>query len=363
MGYPNGIMKISTADIASVLLLWPFSLLYFLIYQLRRAGYRTGLFKTHKSRLPVICVGNLTAGGTGKSPFCIMLAGELSAAGFKPAILSRGYRRSADKGSKILPVSDWEKVLSDPAQSGDEPFLMAQKLLGKAIVIVGKNRERASELAAAAGADVIIMDDGFQHWRMTRDLDIVLLDGRRPLGNGWLLPAGRLREPAWALKRAGIIIATRCGAGSSCQPIEGLAKKYRLNQPVLYCDHQGVKLKSLDDQLAKETIKMTSDSKLLLFSGIARPDSFRNSIKGLGYEISDHIIFGDHHSYDRADLERIARSASGCDAMVTTEKDAVKLPNDWDPGKRLLVLEIEISFNSEAGKEELLEIIKEAIRR
>ncbi len=362
MGYPNGIMKISASEITFVLLFWPFSLLYFFIYQLRRMGYRMGLFRTHKSRLPVICVGNLTTGGTGKSPFCMMLAGELSAAGFKPAILSRGYRRSAGKGSKILAVSDWEKLLSGPAQSGDEPFLMARKLLGRAIVIVGKRRDRASELAETAGADVIIMDDGFQHWRMARDLDIVLLDGKRPLGNGWLLPAGRLREPVSALKRAGVIIATRCGDGTGCQPIERMGKAYRLIQPVFYCGHRVVKLKSLDDQSANQTIKLTADSKLLLFSGIARPDSFRNSVKELGYEISDHIVFGDHHSYDRADLERIARAAGGCEAVITTQKDAVKLPVGWSPGKPLLALEIEISFRPETGKEELLEIIKGALK-
>jgi tetraacyldisaccharide 4'-kinase len=363
MGYPNGIMKLTSVDIASFIFLWPFSILYFLIYQLRMAGYRTGLFRSHKSRLPVICVGNLSAGGTGKSPFCIMLAGELSAAGFKPAILSRGYRGSAGRGSEILPVSDWQKMLTGSVESGDEPFLMAQKLLGKAIVIVGKNRDRASELAAVAGADVIIMDDGFQHWKLSRDLDIVLLDGRRPLGNGWLLPAGRLREPAWALKRADIIIATRSGDSNGRSSIEKLMKKYHLNRPVLYCDHQAVKLTSLDDQLANETIKLTSDNKLLLFSGIARPDSFENSVKTLGYTVSKHMVFGDHHSYDRSDLEKICQAARGCEAVITTEKDAVKLPKGWTLGKPLFAMEIEIAFHPESGKEKLLETIKEAIRR
>ncbi|MDQ7798967.1 MAG: tetraacyldisaccharide 4'-kinase [Candidatus Edwardsbacteria bacterium] len=356
-------MKPASADIASVIFLWPFSILYLLVYQLRRAGYRTGLLKTQKSRLPVVCVGNLGAGGTGKSPFCIMLAGELSTAGFKPAILSRGYKRTGGKGSEITVISDWQKILAVPAESGDEPFLMAQKLLGRAIVIVGKDRIRAAEMAAAAGADVIIMDDGFQHWRMARDLDIVLLDGKRPLGNGWLLPAGRLREPAPALKRADIIIATRCGGHDGCQPIERLVKKYHLGQPVFYCDHRAVRLKPLSDQPVSGAIKPANGNKLLLFSGIARPDSFQNSIKALGYEISGHIIFGDHHSYDRSDRERISRAAVDCGAVVTTEKDAVKLPAGWNPGKPLSVLEIEISFSPESGKGKLLEIIKEALRR
>lgn len=362
MGYPNGTMKYSLSNTMSVIFLWPFSLLSFLIYQLRRAGYRTGLFKAYKSRLPVICVGNPSVGGTGKSPFCIMLAGELSAAGFKPAILSRGYRRSAEKGPKILAVSDWQKILAGSVQSGDEPFLMAQKLLGRAIVIVGKDRIRASEMAAAAGADVIIMDDGFQHWRMARDLDIVLLDGRWPLGNGWLLPAGRLREPAQALRRAGVIIATRCGDHNGCQPVERLVKKYHLSQPVFYCDHRAVRLKPAGGRSANEIIAPISGSKLLLFSGIARPDSFENSVKALGYTVSKHMVFGDHHFYGRADLERISRSASDCDAVITTEKDAVKLPEGWTPGKPLFILEIEITFTSENGKDKLYEIIKGKLR-
>ncbi|MBU1356924.1 MAG: tetraacyldisaccharide 4'-kinase [Candidatus Edwardsbacteria bacterium] len=356
-------MKKLLSDILSIIFLWPFSLLYFLVYQLRRAGYRTGLFKTHKSRLPVICVGNLTAGGTGKTPFCIMLAGELQALGFKPAILSRGYKRVGDKGSEIIAISDWQKLLAGPDESGDEPFLMAKKLLSKAIVIVGKNRNRASELAAAAGADVIIMDDGFQHWKLSRDLDIVLLDGRRPLGNGWLLPAGRLREPAPALKRAGVIIASRCGNKEDCEGIKRLKKKHHLNQPVFYCVHRAVKLRPLDHQTEKNAVKLTAGSRMLLFSGIARPDSFQNSVKALGYEISDHIIFGDHHSYNRPDLERISQAAGNCEAVVTTEKDAVKLPAGWSPGKPLLALEIDISFRPEAGKGKLLEIIKGALKR
>lgn len=363
MGYPNGIMKTLLADIASIALLWPLSLLYLFVHLLWRAGYRTGFLKTHKSRLPVICVGNLTAGGTGKSPFCVMLAGEISGLGLKPAVISRGYRRGAGKGPKVLAVSDWHKVLARQDQSGDEPFLMARKLLGRAVVIVGKDRTRTSEMAAGAGADVIIMDDGFQHWRMARDLDIVLLDGKRPLGNGWLLPAGRLREPAQALKRAGVIIATRCDDGNGCRPIERLLQAYHLTQPVFYCGHRVVGLKPLDDRSVSETIEPTGGSKLLLFSGIARSDSFQNSVKALGYGVSRHMIFGDHHSYGRADLERIFRAASDCDAVITTEKDAVKLPKGWTPGKPLFALEIEINFTPENGKEKLLNIIKEVIKQ
>jgi tetraacyldisaccharide 4'-kinase len=363
MGYPNGMMKYSLPDIISVIFLWPFSLLYFLAYQLRRTGYRTGLFKTYKSRLPVICVGNITAGGTGKSPFCIMLAGELSAAGLKPAILSRGYKRAGVKDSETTAISDWQKMLAGPAESGDEPFLMAQKLLGRAIVIVGKDRIRASEMAAAAGADVIIMDDGFQHWKLSRDLDIVLLDGKRPLGNGWLLPAGRLREPVQALKRAGMIIATRSGHNSDGLPVERLIKKYHLNQPVFYCDHKAVRLKPLGDLSANEAVIPTNGSKLLLVSGIARPDSFENSVKALGYNVSKHMVFGDHHSYDRSDLARITQAAGVCDAVITTEKDAVKLPEGWDPGKPVFVMDVEIVFRPESGKDELLKLIKETIKK
>ena len=363
MGYSKGIMKYSLKDRVLIISLWLFSALYVSIYFLRRGGYRFGIFKSVKAKLPVICVGNITAGGTGKTPVCILLAESLHSIGRKPAILSRGYKRLAGQGSEILVVSDWQKILANPVESGDEPFLMAKKLLGKAIVIVGKDRARASELATAAGADAIILDDGFQHWKLSRNLDIVLLDNRRPLDNGWLLPAGRLREPASALKRAGVIIATRCGDDSTRQRIERLIKKYNLIRPVFYCDHKAVKLKPVADYSINEAIKPTSDSKLFLFSGIARPDSFENSVKALGYIVSKHMIFEDHHSYNQTDMERISNAAKDCDAVITTEKDAVKLPGDWDPGKPLFVLEIEIAFQPGNGKEKLLEIVKEAIKR
>jgi tetraacyldisaccharide 4'-kinase len=338
----------------SVLLLWPWSGLFWLGYQVRRMFYRIGLFRARPAGLPVICVGNLAVGGTGKTPFCIALAGYLQEAGFRPAILSRGYRRTTASGPGPTVVSDWEKMLAGPGQAGDEPWLMARKLLGRAIVLTGRDRLRSAARAAEMGADLIIMDDGFQHWRMARDLDIVLLDCRRPLDNGWLLPAGRLREPAAALRRADIVVGTRCGEGPD--GIGELMVRQGLKQPHFRTVHRPAGLKPLNGAAAAP-----AGGRYLLFSGIARPDSFEEGFRSLGHRISRHMAFGDHHNYRPADLERIARAARDSAGVVTTEKDAVKLPREWDPGKPLWALEMEISFLG-GGREEMIRIIREALR-
>lgn len=344
-----------------IFLLWPLSVLYWAACHLRRLWYLSGLARTRKVGIPVLCVGNLTAGGTGKSPFCIMLAEMLAGTGYKPAILSRGYKRK-NPGFGPLAVSDWKKLLADVDSAGDEPFLMAGKLLGKAVVIVGTDRFRAARMAAGMGADVVLLDDGFQHWKLYRDLDIVLLDGRRPLGNGWLLPAGRLREPASALKRAGIIIATRCQDRTSCGTLERLVKKHNPDCQVFLCDHRPVRLVPAEGRGQDTPSSPASGGRTLLFSGIARPDSFEDSARQMGCNIIGHLVYGDHHSYIPKDLDTITREAKGCDMVVTTGKDAVKLPAGWAPGKPLLVLEMEMAFPNGDEKSRFYEYIKRAIK-
>jgi tetraacyldisaccharide 4'-kinase len=325
--------------------------------------YRSGLLDIYHSKLPVICVGNITAGGTGKTPFCIMLAGELSKKGLKPAIISRGYKRKAQPGRSVLAINNWREILAGPEEAGDEPYLVARKMLGKVLVLVGSDRRQTALMAEDMGADVIIMDDGFQHRRMARDLDIVLLDGQRPLENGWLLPAGRLREPASALKRAGIVVTTRNSEGTVSETVSKLMEKFNKKASVFCCQHRPVGLKSLDCRPVKSPIKLESKSTLFIFSGIARPESFQNSIRALGHNVSGHITFGDHHSYRPSDLDKIKRAASASDAIVTTEKDAVKLPIDWDPGKPLLVLEIEAVICSGNEREKMLELIMKVVKK
>lgn len=359
MGY--SISHMHTVDLIKIVFLWPFSLAYLAATAMRKAAYRSGAIKSRKASVPVISVGNLAAGGTGKTPFCIMLAEELHAMGKRPAILSRGYKRIAPRGSKVTVVSDWGNILTGPEEAGDEPFLMARRLSGKAIVLVGKDRYAASHSAAKAGADVIILDDGFQHWRLQRNLDIVLLDGRKPLDNGWLLPAGMLRETPSALKKAGIVIFTRC-QGNSADRREGIAaKSLDPAASVFCCDHKPAGLRPLGCRPGRTDEKPKAKSRLLLFSGIARPESFEDSARAMDFLIQRHLTFGDHHYYSRSDLERIGRMAETCDAIVTTEKDAVKLPIDWAAPKPVFALEIAMRFHHENDREKMFETIRNNI--
>jgi tetraacyldisaccharide 4'-kinase len=189
-----------------------------------------------------------------------------------------------------------------------------------------------------------VLDDGFQHLRLKRDLDIVLLDTQRPYGNGWLLPAGMLREPKSALRRAEVIVLTRCNGLNSEFRIQNseaamFKTRHKTGQPYKFGDRFAPSLESL------------KGSRIILFSGIARPGSFEQSVRQAGLSFASHIKYPDHHHYTRDNLTQIARKAQGCDFLLTTEKDAAKLPPGIDLGKPLLVLPVEIEFMDEEQKQ------------
>ena len=339
-------------DFIKILLLWPFSLFYWLVVELRPFGYKNGLIRSHKAAVPVISIGNIVAGGTGKTPMAIYVAQILMGHGLRTAVLSRGYRRKSktkNQRSKSLVVSDGISILCQADEAGDEPFLMASRLLGTeekpgAMVIVGQDRAAGAGKAVEMGAQVIVLDDGFQHLRLKRDLDIVLLDGQRPYGNGWLLPAGMLREPVSALGRAGAIVLTRHKNLNTEYRIQNSAAAmfktfHKAGQPYRFADRSAPGLEAL------------KRSRIILFSGIARPESFEQSVRQAGLSFSSHIKYPDHHHYTRDNLTQIAGKAQGCDYLLTTEKDAVKLPPGIDLGKPLLVLPVEMEFMDEEQKQ------------
>lgn len=403
LGYPNSIMNF--LDIIKILLLWPFSLLYWLIVEMRTFGYKNGLIRSHKASIPVISIGNIAAGGTGKTPMAIYIAQLLMDKGRQVAVLSRGYKRkttlrqcSGQESShrcsgvpllrqkrKINPlvVSDGLSVLCLADEAGDEPFLMASRLLGTkekpgALVIVGKDRVAGAEKAVELGAQVIILDDGFQHLRLKRDLDIVLLDNQKPYDNGWLLPAGMLRESKSALRRSEVIALTRCGAEK--QKAESRRQKINPSAEFTLRITEGLRARM---QNAKCTIFETrhktgqpygfgdrstpgrealKNSRVLLFSGIARPESFEQSVRQAGLSFTTHLKYPDHHHYSQDQLKQIAGKAQGCDYLLTTEKDAVKLPPDTDLGKPLFVLPVEIEFLDEAQQQRFERIVLDKVK-
>jgi tetraacyldisaccharide 4'-kinase len=290
--------------------------------RIRNFLFDLGFLKQGKLNCPVISVGNITVGGTGKTPMVILLAGMLRNRGLRPAVLSRGYggKRKVD----VLVVSDGRQILAGPEEAGDEPVLIARRLKDVP-VLVGPKRTITGQYALRHfEPGVILLDDGFQHRYLKRDLDIVLLDSRKPLGNRFLLPRGPLREPVSALERAGVIAFTRSEKGAG-KPIDvtlsgSLSGKVALRTCVSPA--------SLTGPAGLEyPLSFLQGKRVFALAGIAQPDSFRQTIESLGGIIAGFRIFPDHHRYGTGDISRVeeeARSASA-DVIVTTEKDAVKL--------------------------------------
>ncbi|HSR09891.1 MAG TPA: tetraacyldisaccharide 4'-kinase, partial [Thermodesulfobacteriota bacterium] len=299
------------------------SLVYGCIVRTRISFYRRGIYRTRSLPCKVISVGNLTLGGTGKTPFVLLLAEMIRKEKLRPIVLSRGYG-GAFRGPMGV-VSDGEKVLMGPAQCGDEPFLMAMKL--KDIpVVVGPGRWAAGRAALEKfGADVIILDDGFQHLGLRRDLNLLLLDATCPFDNGWVFPRGGLREPKSEIRRADAVVLTKVDPGVKIADLKGKLSELGIRAPVFRVRYEVREMESPDGKGPLNAGALRG-KKVLGFSGIARPESFENSLRGLGAEILGMVAFPDHHAYADRELKELERSAmrSGADALITTEKDLVR---------------------------------------
>jgi len=287
----------------------------------------------HRARVPVVSVGNLTVGGTGKTPLVAWLATRLQQAGRRPAIVSRGYRGTVGRGPRV--VSRGADPTCGPAECGDEPYLLASTLPGVPVV-VGADRAAAADAATELGSDVLLLDDGFQHRRLERDLDIVLLDSGRPFGNERLLPAGTLREPPAALARAGIVLVSRSAPGERHPEIERIVRRHNGSVPILHCGHR--RLGFFDSS----GDKVEAPQRAMVFCGIGNPAAFRADVEAEGVEIAGFEARRDHQRYLVSDLERLAAHADALSSvLVTTEKDRVRLPDiDGEPS-RVLTLRIE----------------------
>jgi tetraacyldisaccharide 4'-kinase len=289
---------------------------YAQILRLRAFGYRTGLLRSYRLPCPVISVGNITLGGTGKTPTVAYLAAQLMSRGWRVAVLTRGYGGAAN--GELTVVSDGTSILVTPEQSGDEPYLLARKLPGL-MVVIGADRYRAGLHALEQlKPDICILDDGFQHLRLQRDLNILLLDAGRPFGNGYTLPAGTLREPVGAAGRADLVIYTR-----SAEP--GVPQLFP-EKPSCWTSHRICGLIPLGggEPCGFEILK---DARVSAFSGIASPESFFDLLEGEGVPLTATISFPDHATYGESEIAAILRlkKASRSSFLVTTEKDAVKL--------------------------------------
>ncbi|MDW7679238.1 MAG: tetraacyldisaccharide 4'-kinase [bacterium] len=333
-------MNILENKVVSFLML-PLSWLYHGIIQFRNWLFNHRLLVTHRvEQLKIISIGNITTGGTGKTPFCIFLAKLLTKKKNKVVILSRGYGR---KSSGTLLVSDQQSILVQPDAAGDEPFLLARALPGVP-VIVETDRYRSAQYAKQLfSPDVIILDDAFQHRRLHRDLNIVLVDATTGFGNRRLLPAGHLREPISNLKRADMVCLTRFSPEQLHHSI--LNKDFFLSKGTLKCQHIPEKLIRFSDGKSFEC-SLLADKKTLLFSGIANPLSFEKMVAKLGAKVCQHITFADHHRYTKNELDKIVTiSHNGAvELIVTTEKDAVRIHDFAQNLPNLFYLSIEIKI-------------------
>ena len=301
--------------------------------------------------VPVISVGNITAGGTGKTPCIMKLAASLSAAGRVPAVLTRGYRGGLEKTGGI--VSDREKIRVTQETAGDEPYMMAMKLPGVP-VIAGRDRVVSAAAAKALGADVLLLDDGFQYWKLARDLDIVLIDSTHPFGGGHVLPRGLLREPMEALSRAGLFILTKAGQVTEADRafIQRELRAWNAEAPIVEADHAPKTLTPLAEW--PRTSPLTGEPKrAFLLSGIGNPGGFQKTAEEAGLSVVGSRTLPDHHDYTEDDLRDALKEAAavGAEAVVVTEKDAVKLkakcPEAAADGLPVYVLGIEMTFSGD----------------
>ena len=290
-------------------------------------GLRKDQAKLRKIRAklpaPVISVGNLSVGGTGKTPLTIWICEALQEIGFHPAVLTRGYG-SRGKSPGRVPIGCDEP----PSELfGDEPVMMSE-CLGAAPVWVGRDRTGSGRAALAeGGVDVLVLDDGFQHLALERDLNLVLLDCRSPFGNGLLLPAGPLREPCSSLERADAFVLTHATENSGAAGLKKKLEKLHPRIPVFACDHRlaGIRLGRGGPLLSPQRL---AGRRAVAFAGIASPESFFLDITNAGIEIRQSFDFPDHHRYTSEDLLRVLGSASRLRAglIVTTAKDSARLP-------------------------------------
>ncbi len=342
--------------------LLPLSAIYGALTRARLAAYGRGWFSVSKLAAPVISVGNLTTGGTGKTPLvewvCRALAREISdsegaGTGVRVCVLTRGYGRENPKTQVV--VSDGSQLLAGARTAGDEPALLAQNLLGVAAVIANPNRVAAGEWASEnLHTKVFVLDDGFQHLRLARDLDIVTIDATNPWGGGHLLPYGRLREARAGLSRADCVVITRADQVADLASTATAIKKLVGATPIFSSRMVTSRVRRLDDDVA-DAGALRSQS-FAAFCGVGNPESFFNHLRREGCTPVFTRAFADHHNYNQTELDTLVKEAKarGAAALVTTAKDAIKLATLELklPG---YVVEIQISIDDE---DRLIELIR-----
>jgi len=320
-----------------MLLSWP----YLLVVRLRNGLYSAGLFRAHKVAATVISVGNLTVGGTGKTPLVAWLAKRLQSKGVRVAILTRGYRATNQK-SEI-----------ENQKYSDEPAVLAARCPDVNVVVDPDRVAGAKRAIGEHNAQVLLLDDGFQHRRLARDIDIVTIDATAPFGYGKLLPAGLLREPIAGLQRADAVVITRCDQVSeeSLAQIEGQVRRVNPDVIIAKAIHAPVNATTCGgSEIGLEELR---GKRVYAFCGLGNPDAFFDTVRHIGCVLVGCQSFDDHHAYTGNCLSEIRRRAAeqGVDYIVTTQKDWTKIarlmPTENDPPMAHLAIEMEFMTGSE----------------
>jgi tetraacyldisaccharide 4'-kinase len=307
----------------------PFSPAYGTMMKIRAWAYRNGYFKIKRLPCPVISIGNLCLGGTGKSPHVIAISKWLQEQGLSPAVVSRGYGGRAGQGPMV--VSDGNEIKVSTRDAGDEPVMMAQALPGVPVV-VGSDRYADGKLAVERlGAQVIVLDDAFQHLAIFRDIDLLLLPSGRFFGTQWVFPGGDLREPVSSISRATAILLTRAELLSRAdqEMARHEIQKMVPERPVFLSKMQAVRFISMEGE--SETPDRLSERPVFAFCALGSPEAFFATIENLGSYIMGRATFPDHYAYRAEDLQGLMRQAreQGATALITTDKDRVKIEPIW----------------------------------
>jgi tetraacyldisaccharide 4'-kinase len=337
-----------------------FSFFYGVGVRARLWRYYAGLLKA--KRLPgfVVSLGNMTAGGTGKTPAVVMLAEWAVQEGWKVAILTRGYGGRHDHG--VLEVSDGKRVVADSLLSGDEPFLLAKRLDGVPVIVANERYKAGMYAHRKFGSDFFILDDGYQHIRLARDMNFALIDSLNPFGNGHLLPWGPLREPLRQIKRADACIFTRIGKSVDVVQIPTVVRKEFATIPCFRADHlpESVVIPDSGESHSPEFLK---GKRVVAFAGIGSPESFKETLLGIGAEVVRFFPFRDHYPFSGNDMDKILRMRESLNAatIITTEKDWMRISSMDFPRSHMAYLTIRFSVLGD--RSEFFEMIRKSIER
>lgn len=336
------------------------SIAYGLAVKVRLYAYNMGLIKIRSLPTYVVSVGNITVGGTGKTPFVAMLAEWAAENGFQAAILSRGYGGKTDSG--VLIVSDGTKITASVDNAGDEPILLARKL-STVPVLICKKRYLAGDLALQRfSSELLLLDDGYQHLSLHRNLNILLLDAKRQFGNGNLLPLGPLREPPGQIERADLIVITKCSDEHRGDELVDFVQRRFPGKPLVRAGH-------LPDRVIfpgagkDHPVDFLAGKRVVAFAGVAQPRDFLDTVKSLKAEVIHFEAFSDHHRFTQVDIAKLVSMMNNSrgDLLLTTEKDWVRINGRIDLGEEIAVLAIRVGLL--LGGDALFDMIKQGITR